>query len=121
MTEQNPVFTAIQEDATSFVMDWPVIEPDESHEIHFKGTVFVLDGDGARIIDTPLATRGDRTADEALTSIGWSRTEGWHLDSFGRRMSRVAATATSPGQLPLQRASSARLGSLAEEASLHLS
>lgn len=122
MTDDIPVFTAVQEDATSFVMDWPVIEADRSREIRFKGTVFVLDGAGARIIDTPLAAPGDRTADEALSSIGWSRVEGWHLDSFGRRTSRVAAVEPpSSGRLPRQRSSATPLGSLAEEAAFHLS
>jgi hypothetical protein len=121
MTDEKPVFTAIQEDATSFVMDWPVIEADESHEIRFNGTIFVLDGAGARIIDTPLAAPSDHKADEALSRIGWSRVESWHLDSFGRRMSRVTAVGAATGKLPEQRTSSAHLGSLAEEASLHLS
>ena len=120
MTDRNPVFTAVQENATSFLMDWPVMEADESH---FEGTVFVLDETGSRISDTPLPAPGDRIADEALTRIGWSRVEGWHPDSFGRRTSRVAAAVRTSSVrqvvgLPEQRS---RLGSLAEEASLHLS
>ena len=35
MNQQNPVFTAVQEVATSFCLDWPVFEADESRESHF--------------------------------------------------------------------------------------
>jgi len=122
MSEQQLVFTAVQEDATSFVMDWPVIEADETSEFQFKGTVFVLDGAGVLISDTPLAAPSDRTADDALNSIGWSRIDGWHPDAFGRRTSTVTAIVrSSTARLPQQRSAPSGIGSLAEEASMHLS
>ena len=57
MKQVDPVFMAVQEDATSFCMDWPVFETEGSGESHFNGTVFVLDCAGSRIVDTPLDTR----------------------------------------------------------------
>lgn len=121
MNEENPVFTAVQEDATSFCMDWPVFEADRSRETHFTGRVFVLDCGGSRICDTPLEAPSDQAADEALNRIGWARCGGWHRDTFGRQAAKVIAVgAAIPLQSAWERSSSGRIGSLAEEAALHL-
>jgi len=120
MNEQNPVFTAVQEDATSFCMDWPVFEADESRESQFKGTVFVLDAAGARICDAPLEAPSNRSADEALNRVGWTRCGAWHRDSFGRNAARVIAVGASSSNRPWERPAPARIVSLAEEAALHL-
>ena len=121
MNQQNPVFTAVQEDATSFCMDWPVFEADESRESHFKGTVFVLDAAGSRICDAPLEAPSNRSADEALNRVGWTRCGAWHRDSFGRNAARVIAVgASSPTRPPWEGSAPTRIGSLAEEAALHL-
>ena len=121
MNQQNPVFTAVQEDATSFCMDWPVFEADESRESHFKGTVFVLDAAGSRIVDAPLEAPSNRSADEALNRIGWTRCGAWHRDSFGRHAARVIAVRSSSSiRQPWESSQSSGIGSLAEEAALHL-
>jgi hypothetical protein len=121
MNQKDPVFTAVQEDATSFCMDWPVFESDLSRENQFKGTVFVLDSAGARIVDTPLESPHNHSADEALNRIGWTRCGAWHRDAFGRQIAKVIAIRTNSGlRLPVQRTSTERIGSLAEEAALHL-
>jgi hypothetical protein len=121
MNQQNPVFTAVQEDATSFCMDWPVFEADESRESHFKGTVFVLDATGSRICDAPLEAPSNRSADEALNRVGWTRCGAWHRDSFGRNAARVIAVgAASSTRPPWEGSASTGIGSLAEEAALHL-
>jgi hypothetical protein len=120
MKEENPVFTAVQEDATSFCMDWPVFEADESRENHFKGTVFVLDAGGSRICDAPLQAPSNRSADEALNRIGWTRCGAWHRDSFGRHAARVIAVGSSSSVRRPWDEPSVRIGSLAEEAALHL-
>lgn len=119
MSGENPVFTAVQEDATSFCMDWPVFEADESRENHFQGTVFVLDANGSRICDAPLEAPSNRSADEALNRIGWTRCGAWHRDSFGRHAAKVIAVASSV-RPPWERSAPVRIGSLAEEAALHL-
>lgn len=114
-------YTAVQEDATSFCMDWPVFEADGPRESHFQGTVFVLDCHGSRVGDTPLQAPRNRSADEALNRIGWARCGAWHRDNFGRQAARVVAVGSPATVLPRQGHKSARhLGSLAEEASLHL-
>ncbi len=121
MNQENSVFTAVQEDATSFCMDWPVFEADESRESQFKGTVFVLDSAGSRICDVPLEAPSNRSADEALNRVGWTRRGAWHRDSFGRHAARVIAVgALSPIGPQWERPGSAGIGSLAEEAALHL-
>ena len=122
MSQENPMFTAVREDATSFCMDWPVFEAAvETSEIHFEGTVFVLDCDGCRIGDTPLAAPSDRAADEALNRIGWARRGGWHRDAFGRQSAKVIAVgAISVVRPGWEQSSADRIGSLAEEAALHL-
>ena len=103
MNQKDPAFTAVQEDATSFCMDWPVFESDLSRENQFKGTVFVLD------------------SAEALNRIGWTRCGAWHRDAFGRQIAKVIAVRANTGlRLPVQRTSTERIGSLAEEAALHL-
>jgi hypothetical protein len=121
MNEDTSVFTAVQEDATSFCMDWPVFEADPTRDVRVNRTVFVLDGSGSRIGDAPLDAPGDHAADQALDRIGWMRCGGWHRDAFGRQTAQVLSVgATSAVRLPSQRSSAARIGSLAEEASLHL-
>ena len=100
-------------------MDWPVFEADESRESHFKGTVFVLDDSGSRICDAPLEAPSNRSADEALNRIGWTRCGAWHRDSFGRHAARVIAVGSSV-RPPWDGTDSVRIGSLAEEAALHL-
>jgi len=120
MNDENRVFTAVQEDATSFCMDWPVFDADESHESHFKGTVFVLDASGSRVCDAPLEAPSNRSADEALNRVGWTRCDAWHRDSFGRHAAKVIAVGRSSVRAPWEGSSSVRIGSLAEEASLHL-
>jgi hypothetical protein len=121
MNEEHPVFTAVQEDATSFCMDWPVFEADESRESHFKGTVFVLDAGGSRICDAPLEAPSNRSGDAALNRIGWTRCGAWHRDSFGRHAARVIAVGSSSSvRPPWESSPSVRIGSLAEEAALHL-
>ncbi|HEY5839983.1 MAG TPA: hypothetical protein VIU87_00655 [Mycobacterium sp.] len=121
MSEPGPVFTAVQEDATAFCMDWPV-QTESAVDSSFNGTVFVLDSQGCRVCDTRLPAASNRAADEALNRIGWTRCGAWHRDSFGRLAARViavgaaAATETARADGP----SRARIGSLAEEAALHL-
>ena len=121
MNDRDPVFTAVQEDATSFCMDWPVFESDLSRENQFKGTVFVLDNGGARIVDAPLESPRNHCADEALNRIGWTRCGAWHRDAFGRQVAKVTKIRANAGaRFPAQRTSGQGIGSLAEEAALHL-
>jgi hypothetical protein len=121
MKEDHPVFTAVQEDATSFCMDWPVFGSDGTDDNQFHGTVFVLDYAEARICDAPLTTPSNRAADEALNRIGWTRCGAWHRDSFGRQSAKVIAVGASTSVSgPWERSTGPRLGSLAEEAALHL-
>lgn len=108
-------FRAVQENATSFCMDWPVFESKESHETHFDGTVFVLDATGNRVSHYSWDAPSDQAADDALCHIGWTRTGPWETDGFGRHSAMVVATAArEPIPLPAQRAAP-----LAEEAALH--
>ena len=97
MNEQRSAFTAVQEDATSFCMDWPVFEPAGQRAGRSAGTVFVLDGAGVRISDCPLTATNNRAADEALNLIGWTRSGAWHSDAFGRRAATVIAVGSLPG------------------------
>lgn len=121
MNVENPVFMAVQEDATSFCMDWPVFESDGTGDNHFRGMVFVLDCAGSRICDSPMEDHSNRSADEALNRIGWTRCGAWHRDTFGRQAAKVIALgASSPASEPWER-STGGIGSLAEEAALHLS
>ena len=125
MSEAKPVFTAVQEDATSFCMDWPVLT-DSAGDNSFKGTVFVLAHDGSPVCDTRLQAPSNRSADEALNRIGWTRCGAWHRDDFGRLAARVIAVGASlsAGEpnpaASADRSSSIRIGSLVEEAALHL-
>jgi hypothetical protein len=76
MTDQSPVFTAVQEDATSFCMDWPVFQGNGSAERQFRGAVFVLDCGGIRVSDTPMTRRSTR-------SVGSAAAIGSATDSVG--------------------------------------
>ena len=120
MTQEDPVFMAVQEDATSFCMDWPVFESENSTESLFNGTVFVLDCNGSRISDTPLHAPSNMSADEALNRIGWARCGAWHRDGFGRQTARVIAVAARSAVLPMQRSQVEPIESLVDEATLHL-
>ena len=109
-------FRAVQENATSFCMDWPVFESEESRQTHFNGTVFVLDATGKKVSHYDWSAPSDQAADEALGHIGWTRTSPWETDGFGRHSARVVAVAArEPITLPAQ-----RTVPLAEEAALHL-
>jgi hypothetical protein len=121
MSEPGPVFTAVQEDATAFCMDWPV-QTESAIDSSFNGTVFVLDSQGCRVCDTRLQAASNRAADEALNRIGWTRCGAWHRDSFGRPAARVIAVGASAAAdlADTGSTSPARIGSLAEEAALHL-
>ena len=120
MIDDGRAFTAVPEDATSFCMDWRVFEPGGTRGAQGGGTVFVLDGAGARVCDSPLTAPNNRAADEALNRVGWTRCGAWHLDAFGRRSARVIAVhAPAPVRLPSQDGS-IRIGSLTDEACLHL-
>lgn len=119
MDEAGAVFTAVQEDATAFCVDWPVFDADGSRGTD-SGTVFVLDVTGARICDAPLTAPHNRAADEALNRIGWTRCGAWHRDSFGRRAASVIAVGAAPPALPTWESPAVRIRSLADEAPLHL-
>ncbi len=109
-------FRAVQEDATSFCMDWPVFESKDSRESPFNGTVFVLDATGQKVSHSTWDAPSDQAADDALCHIGWTRTGPWEADGFGRHTAKVVATAArEPIPLPVQRSAP-----LAEEAALHL-
>jgi len=108
-------FRAIQENATSFCMDWPVFESAGSGETHFNGTVFVLDATGNKVSHHDWSAPSDQAADDALLRIGWRRSGPWETDGFGRHSARVVAIAArEPIPLPAQ-----RTAPLAEEAALH--
>ena len=108
-------FRAIQENATSFCMDWPVFESAGSGETHFNGTVFVLDATGNKVSHHDWSAPSDQAADDALLHIGWRRSGPWETDGFGRHSARVVAIAArEPIPLPSQ-----RTVPLAEEAALH--
>lgn len=108
-------FTAVRDDPSAFCMDWPVFDP-ESTRTGFQGRVFVLDPAGVRVADKPFDDPGDPAADRALRALGWTRTDEWHPDGFGRPTARVERrVAGDRGWLPVQ-----PIASLAEEASLHL-
>ena len=107
-------FRAIQENATSFCMDWPVFES-AAGETHFNGTVFVLDATGNKVSHHDWSAPSDQAADDALLHIGWRRSGPWETDGFGRHSARVVAIAArEPIPLPAQ-----RTAPLAEEAALH--
>lgn len=118
MNETGPMFTAVQEDAAAFCMDWPVFDAEGSRSAPGSGTVFVLDCAGTRICDSPLTAPHNRAADEALNRIGWTRCGAWHRDSFGRRAASVIAVG-SPVPAPWD-GNQVRIGSLVDEAPLHL-
>ena len=108
-------FRAVQENATSFCMDWPVFESEQSRETHFNGTVFVLDATGNKVSHYTWDAPSDQAADEALHEIGWKRAGPWETDGFGRHSAMVVATAArEPIPLPTQ-----RMSVMAEEAALH--
>ncbi len=110
----NP-FRAVQENATSFCMDWPVFESEESGETQFNGTVFVLDATGNKVSHHDWSAPSDKAADDALCHIGWTRTGPWETDGFGRHSAKVVAIAArEPIPLPAQ-----PTALLAEEAALH--
>jgi hypothetical protein len=69
-----------------------------------------------------LPAASNRAADEALNRIGWTRCGAWHRDSFGRPAARVIAVGASAAAdlADTGSTSPARIGSLAEEAALHL-
>ena len=108
-------FRAVQENATSFCMDWPVFESDEVGETQFNGTVFVLDATGNKVSHYNWDAPSDQAADDALGHIGWRRAGPWEADGFGRHSAAVVAVAArEPIPLPAQ-----RTVPLAEEAALH--
>jgi len=113
--EYSSCFTAVQDDPASFAMDWPVFDQPSS-DSSFSGRVFVLDRRGGRVADGSMIAPGDRAADDALRAAGWTRSGEWRPDDFGRPTARVERrVAGDQGFLPTR-----PLGSLAEEASLHL-
>lgn len=115
MTDADREFRAVQEDATAFCMDWPVFESWDSREIGFNGTVFVLDSSGVKVSHSSWDSPSDESSDEALASIGWTRSDPWEPDELGRHTARVVAMAPrEPVPLPAQ-----RTAPLAEEATLH--
>lgn len=122
MTEESPAFTAIQEDATSFCMDWPVFQTNGSAERQFRGAVFVLDCGGSRVSDTPMRAPNDEAADEALRRIGWTRCGSWQRDGFGRHSASVMAVpaAAPPRGDSWDAVRADRLGSLVDDTVLHL-
>lgn len=124
MIEEGPVFTAVQEDATSFCMDWPVVQGDGGHRdgAPRQGDIFVLDCGGVRVSDTPLRASSDDAADEALHRIGWVRRGAWRRDGFGRKSARVMGAGTaSDAKRSRPDVGRERLGSLIDETVLHLS
>ncbi len=124
MIEEGPVFTAVQEDATSFCMDWPVVQGDGGHRdgAPRQGEIFVLDCGGVRVSDTPLRASSDDAADEALRHIGWVRCGAWQRDGFGRKSATVMAFgAASNVERNRQNVGTERLGSLIDETVLYLS
>ncbi len=124
MTDIDGEFTAVQEDPSSFLMDWPVIGPSNA-ETRSGGSVFILDRMGRTVSSTRLDVvipapdaqggRSDDAADGALQTLGWSRRGPWVSDGFGRHTARVVATAAHE-PIPAQARSSL---SLAEEAAFH--
>ncbi len=124
MNQEGQVFTAVQEDATSFCMDWPVVQGDSGQRDggRTQGEIFVLDCGGVRVSDTPLTAANDDAADEALHSIGWVRCGAWQRDGFGRKSARVmAAGHASNAQQNRGHVRAGRLDSLVDETVLHLS
>lgn len=124
MTDASPVFTAVQEDATSFCMDWPVFQGNGSAERQFRGAVYILDRGGIRVSDTPMQAPNDDAADEALQRIGWVRCGHWQRDGFGRQSAEVMAV-RSPTPTPRSDSwddvRAQRIGSLVDETVFHLS
>ncbi len=124
MIEEGPVYTAVQEDATSFCMDWPVVQgdPGQRDGTPTQGEIFVLDRGGVRVSDTPLRVSSDAAADEALHRIGWVRCGAWQRDGFGRKSARVMAVGSaSSAEENRRHIRSGRLDSLVDETVLHLS
>lgn len=122
MTEASHVFTAVQEDATSFCMDWPVIQGNGSAERQFNGAVFVLDCGGIPVSDTPMQAPNDDAADEALQRIGWVRCGNWQRDGFGRQTAPVMAVRASTARGDTwDDVRANRIGSLVDETVFHLS
>ena len=126
MIDIDSEFTAVQEDPSSFLMDWPVIE--SANETRTGGSIFILDRLGRAVSSTRLDVRiaprdqadapasgPDDAADGALQALGWSRRGPWVPDGFGRHTARVVATAAQE-PIPTQVRSSL---SLAEEAAFH--
>lgn len=120
MHDAGSVFTAVQEDATAFCVDWPVFDAGGARSGPNSGTVFVLDGSGTRMCDAPLTAPNNRAADEALNRIGWTRCGAWHHDAFGRRAATVIAVGGQATVRPAWENPAVRIGSLADEAPLHL-
>jgi hypothetical protein len=122
MDQEGNVFIAVQEDATSFCMDWPVVQGDSGQRdgSRSKGEIFVLDRGGVRVSDTPLTASSDDAADEALRRIGWVRCGAWQRDGFGRKSARVMAMSRSHSEQNRQHAAG-RIDSLVDETVLHLS
>ena len=121
---EGQVYTAVQEDATSFCMDWPVVQGDSAQRdgVHGQGEIFVLDCRGLRVNNAPLKASGDDAADEALNRIGWARCGVWERDSFGRRSARVRTVRpASHAQSGRSHVRPGRLDSLVDETVLHLS
>lgn len=124
MYEEGQIFTAIQEDATSFCMDWPVVQGDASHRdgTQGPGEIFILDCGGVRVNNTRLSASSDDAADDALNRIGWVRCGAWQRDGFGRKSARVMAVGhASSGEENREHLRAGRLDSLVDETVLHLS
>jgi hypothetical protein len=124
MNQDGKVYTAVQEDATSFCMDWPVVQGDGGQRDGSKtqGEIFVLDCGGVRVGDTPLTASSDDAADQALHGIGWVRCGAWQRDGFGRKSAKVMAVGhDSNPEENRQHVRAGRLDSLVDETVLHLS
>ncbi len=122
MDQESNVFIAVQEDATSFCMDWPVVQGDGGQRdgSRSKGEIFVLDRGGVRVSDTPLTASSDAAADAALRRIGWVRCGAWQRDGFGRKSARVMA-ARRPHSEENRQQGAGRLDSLIDDTVLYLS
>lgn len=107
-------YRAVREAAASFHMDWPVHQPDDSAALA-EVRIFILDESDRRVSDVACVDASDDAADQALTSVGWTRRGTWQPDVFGRMTARVVASAAREA-IPLPRQ---RTAGLIDEATLH--
>jgi hypothetical protein len=90
VVESPPRTRAVQQDMSTYGVDWPVVHSWSDSETTFVGMVSIKDdATHAERAAAAWSRPTDEAADEALAFAGWHRTGDWETDWNGRRTAAV--------------------------------